>query len=433
MINPSKSEVGRVSENYLNDIIADKSCKAEVNQWGNTATVINWFKNLLNKHKRKFIKFDIAEFYPSISENLLNKSSVYAKSFIQIEDNVFNAIKLERKSLLFNKDGTWVKKGDDTLFEVTIGSFDRAEICDLVGLYLLDKLSSLIGRENVALYRDDGLAAINSSSGPELYKMRKNIIALFKNEGLSLTIETNLLETDFLDVTFNLATEKLFSFRKPNNQPLYIKAKSSNPPTILRDLPNMINKRLSALSCNEEEYAKVKLLYETALNESGYKTTMAYTKTINVNNRNRARNPPYSQNVKTNIGKTLLKLVRKHFPRDHELYKIFNRNKLKLSYSCMSSMSSVIKEHNYKVLATAENVDRLCNCRKKENCPLDGKCLQTCLVYKADVISTIVLVIENLNLGIITTQIHFAIGITSKTQNFLNTFGNYKTKASTSA
>ena len=51
----------------------------------------------------------------------------------------------------------------------------------------------------------------------------------------------------------------------------------------------------------------------------------------------------------------------------------------------MSSMSSVIKQHNYKVLSTTENVDRLCNCRNKENCPLDSKCLQTCIVYKTDV------------------------------------------------
>ena len=181
--------------------------------------------------------------------------------------------------------------------------------------------------------------------------MRKNIIALFKNEGLSITIETNLFETDFLDVTFNLATGKFFPFRKPNNQPLYINAKSNHPPNILRDLPSMINKRLSDLSCNEEEYEKAKPLYETALNESGYKTTLTYTKTTNVNNRNRARNiiwfnPPYSQNVKTNIGKTFLKLVKKHFPRGHKLYKIFNRKTVKLSYSCMSSMSSVIKQQS---------------------------------------------------------------------------------------
>ena len=121
----------------------------------------------------------------------------------------------------------------------------------------------------------------------------------------------------------------------------------------------MINKRLSDLSCNEEEYEKAKPVYETALHESGYKITMTYTKTTNVNNRNRARNiiwfnPPYSQNVKTNIGKTFLKLVKKHFPRGHKLYKIFNRNTLKLSYSCMTSISSVIKQHNYKVLSTTE-------------------------------------------------------------------------------
>ena len=107
----------------------------EVNKWRNTATVINWFKNLSDKHKRKFIKFDIAEFYPSISENLLNKSIAYAKSFTKIEDNAINVIKLARKSLLFNKGGTWVKKGDDALFDVTMGSFDGAEIYDLVGLY----------------------------------------------------------------------------------------------------------------------------------------------------------------------------------------------------------------------------------------------------------------------------------------------------------
>ena len=51
----------------------------------------------------------------------------------------------------------------------------------------------------------------------------------------------------------------------------------------------MINKRLSDLSCNVEEYEKVKPLYKTALNESGYKETLTYTKTTNVNNRNRAR------------------------------------------------------------------------------------------------------------------------------------------------
>ena len=73
----------------------------------------------------------------------------------------------------------------------------------------------------------------------------------------------------------------------------------------------MIYKRLSDLSCIEEQYGEAKPLYETALNESGYKTTMIHTKTTITNNKNRARNvvlfnPPYSRNVKTNIGKTFI-------------------------------------------------------------------------------------------------------------------------------
>ena len=82
LINHTKSEVGLVSKCYLSNIIADVSQKKKkkVNQWRNTLTVIDWFKNLADKQKRKFIKFDIAEFYPSISEDLLKKSIIYAKS-----------------------------------------------------------------------------------------------------------------------------------------------------------------------------------------------------------------------------------------------------------------------------------------------------------------------------------------------------------------
>ena len=120
--------------------------------------------------------------------------------------------------------------------------------------------------------------------------MRKNITALFKNEGLSITIETNFFETNFLDVTINLVTGKFFPFRKPNNLPLYIKAKSNHPATVLKDFPNMMNKRLSDFSCNEEEYEKAKPLYETTSNKIGYKTTMTYTKITTVNNRNRVLN-----------------------------------------------------------------------------------------------------------------------------------------------
>ena len=68
------------------------------------------------------------------------------------------------------------------------------------------------------------LASIYSSSGPVLDKIRKNILALVKNEGLSVTIETNRFETDYLDVTFHPITETIFPFKKPNKRPLHVNA-----------------------------------------------------------------------------------------------------------------------------------------------------------------------------------------------------------------
>ena len=79
--------------------------------------VIDWFKNLAEKQKRKFIKFDMAELYPSISEDLLTKSINYTKLFTT-EENGISAIKLACKSLLFSKDGTWVKKSGNELFDI---------------------------------------------------------------------------------------------------------------------------------------------------------------------------------------------------------------------------------------------------------------------------------------------------------------------------
>ena len=151
-----------------------------------------------------------------------------------------------------------------------MGSFDGAEICELVGLYLINKLSKLLGNENMGLYRDDRVPAIETASDPILDKMRENIIALFKEEGPRITYDTNLTETDFVDVTFSLETSKFFPFKKPNNVPLYINVKANHRSTIIKDLSKMIKKRLSELSCNKGEFDKAKLLYEKSLQESGY-------------------------------------------------------------------------------------------------------------------------------------------------------------------
>ena len=99
--------------------------------------------------------------------------------------------------MLFDDSGAWVKKDGNPLFDVTMGSFDGAEVCELVGLYLLNKIKPLLGSNNAGLYRDDGLAIVHKANGPKVDRLRKDIISLFKDEGLSITIDTNLIETDF--------------------------------------------------------------------------------------------------------------------------------------------------------------------------------------------------------------------------------------------
>ena len=103
--------------------------------------------------------------------------------------------------------------------------------------------------------------------------------ALTKTDGTqSITIDTNLIETDFLDVSSNLNTGKYFPFKKQNNTPLYIHSKSNHPPSIIKQLPSMTNKRISSLSSDETEFNKAKITYETALKNSGYQATLKFWK-----------------------------------------------------------------------------------------------------------------------------------------------------------
>ena len=186
-------------------------------------------------------------------------------------------------------------------------------------------------------------------------------------------------------------------YRKPNDLPVYIHKDSNHPPTIKKELPSMISRRVSELSSNEQVFNEARPIYEKALKDSGFNDKLTYTGTRNdadnaqnQTNANRKRkiiwyNPPFSQNVKTNIGKKFLKLVSKHFPRSHTLHKIFNKNTVKISYSSMRNIASIISSHNKKVISPAELPSRTCNCNDKNKCPLDNKCLTQNVVYKVKV------------------------------------------------
>ena len=155
-----------------------------------------------------------------------------------------------RRSLLFRRGFNWVKQ-DGTDFDVTMGSYDGAEVCELVGLYMLHLLSNCFDQKDLGLYRDDGITA-QSLTRKQTDKARKDIIWVFKSCGFGTTIEIMLLQTDFLDVTFDLPSGKNWPYSKPNNEPLYVNAKSNHPPVVIKHLPMNITERLSSISCNKD-------------------------------------------------------------------------------------------------------------------------------------------------------------------------------------
>ena len=63
--------------------------------------------------------------------------------------------------------------------------------------------------------------------GPELDRKRKKIIEVFKKYGSSITIKTNLLVVNFLDIQFNLLNGTFKPYRKLNNDPIFVH-KNSN-------------------------------------------------------------------------------------------------------------------------------------------------------------------------------------------------------------
>ena len=97
-----------------------------------------------------------------------------------------------------------LKDDNNRMFDVTMGSYDGAEACELVVCYLLTQLNKDISQKiTLGLYRDDGLAAVKGTPS-EIASIKQKICEIFKKNGLKITIETNKKIIDYLDVTLNL-------------------------------------------------------------------------------------------------------------------------------------------------------------------------------------------------------------------------------------
>ena len=68
------------------------------------------------------------------------------------------------------------------------------------------------------LYRFDDLIVLKNKNGQQTDRTRKKIVKIFKDTDFSIDITTNLVEVNFLHVTFNLVNETYRPYRKPNDE-----------------------------------------------------------------------------------------------------------------------------------------------------------------------------------------------------------------------
>ena len=272
LINPSKTELDKISKQLLDNINRKVVENTRVNQWENTKSVLEWFQSIERRNECSFIVFDIDSFYPSISEKLFNDAINYTQTICKISEDELNIILQSRKTLLFYKNEPWVKKLGNEDFDVPMGCFDGAEICELVGSFILSTLSSVIDKNDIGLYRDDGLGVLRNLSGPEKERTKKKIIKLFKDHDLTITAEININIVNYLDVQLNITDGTFRPYRKPNNDPVYINKDSNHLPNIIEQNPKAIEKRISEISSNEIIFNEAKCLYENALKTVGSMT-----------------------------------------------------------------------------------------------------------------------------------------------------------------
>ena len=328
---------GKCSKIILQKVTEEVNHKIKVNQWKSTKEVIDWFENIEDKSNFRFFTFDIVAYYPSISQELLDRALEFARSKMFISDFDLKVIRQSRKTFLFHKETPWVKKGDTNGFDVAMGAFDGAECCEIVGIYLLKKMTSgenaIFPKSNCGLYRDDGLAILETGT-TNAHKVKLKLEELYKEEGLKIKVKANLITTDFLYVKLNLQTEKYQPYRKPGSKIVYIDYQSNHPPSVKRAMPGGIQTRLSTLSSNNETFENEARPYEHELNQRGYKCKLKYTKTNNnfKNKKKRKRkiifyNPPWNDAVSTDVARRTFNIIRNHFREGTLLGRLCNKRK----------------------------------------------------------------------------------------------------------
>ena len=102
-----------------------------------------------------------------------------------------------------------------------MGSYYGAELCELVGFYIMQKYHQIL-LKRIWVYTGRLTCDIKEYKQKKTDRMKKDIIKTFQSISFSIEIDTNLKYLDFLDVTFNLQTSSYYTYKKPNDSLMYI-------------------------------------------------------------------------------------------------------------------------------------------------------------------------------------------------------------------
>ena len=86
-----------------------------------------------------------------------------------------------------------------------MGAYDDAEVCELVGIFILYQLSLKYNKNNIGLYRDDGLAVFKNISDPQAEKIKKYFQNIFCKNNSNIIVKCSLKIVNYLDATSNLS------------------------------------------------------------------------------------------------------------------------------------------------------------------------------------------------------------------------------------
>ena len=101
--------MGKVSKQIVENVNRKVRAKTNMNQWKNSNDVINWFKNIKNKTNHTMICFDICDFYPSITNTLLQKALMFASKYPNISKEDIDIITHTKRTTLYKDGQPWEK------------------------------------------------------------------------------------------------------------------------------------------------------------------------------------------------------------------------------------------------------------------------------------------------------------------------------------